>query len=341
MFEVIATICAGAVCGPALVPGHETATRAACEAGLAEIHAPRIAGNVGHDLRCEPAGPVLDMDEIAPGTYVHTGSVAEWAPENRGDISNIVVMVGTASVAIIDAGSARWMGEALWRTVRRISDLPLGHVVLTHMHPDHTLGAEVLSRAGARVVGHEALERALQDRRETYLTSLALILGPDVALGTDIPEIDVAVADRHAIDLGGRTLDLRAWTSGHTGADLSVEDPAAGLFVAGDLVFDTHLPALDGSLLGWQAHTAELAARDFDIVVPGHGDVLHDWPEGVAPQARYLDTLAEDIRAAIADGARLGEVAEDAARSEADEWALFSVHNARNATVAFTELEWE
>jgi hypothetical protein len=56
---------------------------------------------------------------------------------------------------------------------------------------------------------------------------------------------------------------------------------------------------------------------------------------------RYLEVLERDTRAAIAAGARLGDAVETIAQSEAGHWSLFEVHNPRNATVAFTALEWE
>ena len=65
------------------------------------------------------------------------------------------------------------------------------------------------------------------------------------------------------------------------------------------------------------------------------------WSCGAAPQARYLDVLARDTRRAIRDGLPLSAAVDTIAGSEADAWALFDVFNPRNATVAFTELEWE
>ncbi len=56
---------------------------------------------------------------------------------------------------------------------------------------------------------------------------------------------------------------------------------------------------------------------------------------------RYLDVLAADTRAALDAGQRMGEAIETIAASEEAHWELFEAYNPRNATVAFTELEWE
>ena len=84
-----------------------------------------------------------------------------------------------------------------------------------------------------------------------------------------------------------------------------------------------------------------IALMKMDRMIPGHGGPVMGWPEGAAPLKRYLDTLARDTRKALDEGARLSEAVGRIAAEEADDWSLFEAYNPRNATVAFTELEWE
>ena len=77
----------------------------------------------------------------------------------------------------------------------------------------------------------------------------------------------------------------------HTDSDLSVLDEQTRTLFAGDLVFLSHTPVLDGSLRGWLRVIDELAALPAQRVVPGHGPVS-EWPAALADQRRYLETLA-------------------------------------------------
>jgi quinoprotein relay system zinc metallohydrolase 2 len=349
MFEAVILICAvatGGPCRPALLPGYEAPEAAACARALADR--PPTLPVAGRDERlegsphCTPRGPVLDFEEVAPGLFVHAGLVEEPSATNAGDVSNLAFVVGDETVALIDTGSTRAIGEAAWRAIRDRTTLPLGHVILTHMHPDHVLGASAFLGTGARIVGHAGLPRALADRAESYLDSFGREIGVPAFLGSTVALPDLLVEDRLTLDLGGRVLELEAWPMAHSPTDLTVTDRTAGVLIAGDLVFDRHAPALDGSLRGWQTALADLMARDLPGgVVPGHGAALIPWPEGGRPQARYLDRLAEDLTAAIAEGRRMGEVIESAAADEAPQWELFPLHNPRNATLGFAELEWE
>ncbi|MGY9047388.1 MAG: quinoprotein relay system zinc metallohydrolase 2 [Rhodobacterales bacterium] len=346
MFEAVVTLCVmgGDPCREALLAGYEAAEVAGCAAGLVAAP-PDLGPFAGYVLRksphCAPAADMLAFTEVAPGVFLHRGLIEEPAVGNGGDVANIGFVIGEISVAVIDSGSARWVGEAVWRAIRAQTDLPVSHVILTHMHPDHVLGAEVFAQTGTKVVGHAGLNRALADRRAKYLDSLTDLIGPAQVIGTETVRVDIPVGGEGEIDLRGRRIALRAWPLAHTGTDLTALDLQSGLLFTGDLVFDEHTPALDGSVIGWQTVLAEMSDLRVTQVMPGHGGPLLDWPAGAAPMLRYLSVLAADTRAAIAAGRRLGDAVRTIAQSEAAHWKLFDAFNARNATVAFTELEWE
>jgi glyoxylase-like metal-dependent hydrolase (beta-lactamase superfamily II) len=143
------------------------------------------------------------------------------------------------------------------------------------------------------------------------------------------------------IDLGGRRLELRAHAPAHTSADLSMLDPEAGLLFPADLVFVGRVPSLDGSPGGWLDALDALESLGARSVVPGHGPALVEVPAAIAPLRRYLTTLRDDVRAAIAEGRTLVETTATAGLSERGKWALFDDYNGRNVTQAYKELEWE
>ena len=142
------------------------------------------------------------------------------------------------------------------------------------------------------------------------------------------------------LDLGLRTLTVTSWPTAHSDNDLTVLDEQTGTLFAGDLVFLTHTPVLDGSIRGWLKVIDELSALPAQRVIPGHGPVS-DWPGALADQRRYLETLASDVRKLVARGEPINVAADTAAASERSRWQLFDDYNARNATTAFSEIEWE
>jgi quinoprotein relay system zinc metallohydrolase 2 len=243
-------------------------------------------------------------------------------------------------VAVVDAGGSAAVARDLLAAVRRETDLPVRWLILTHMHPDHTFGAPVFIEAGAAVVGHARLARALAARHQTYMASNAALIGPAFA-GSDLPAEIVAVEQEREIDLGGRVLALEAHATAHTDNDLTVLDRGTKTLFLGDLLFMGHLPALDGSLLGWMELTDALRGRVVARVVPGHGPVAAPWPAAAAAMQAYLEGIATRVRVAIADGVPIGRAAERVGDAITAGWLLADAFHGRNVVAAFKELEWE
>jgi quinoprotein relay system zinc metallohydrolase 2 len=282
----------------------------------------------------------LALVEIAPGVHVANGVHAEVAPANLGAIANVGFIVGAERVAVIDSGGCRLWGQRLREAVRRVTPLPISHLVQTHMHPDHVFGAAAFLGDKPDIVGHRHLPAALANRQEYYTRRLHEILG-ELAAGSVIVPPTQLVNSTMDIDLGGRVLRLTAHRTAHTDNDLSLRDLATGTLWAGDLLFMERIPVVDGSLLGWLATLEELRGVPAARVVPGHGPASASWTAAAAAQQRYLTLLRDEIRQVIKSGGSMEQAIASVGQAERERWQLFDDYHARNVTAAFHELEWE
>jgi quinoprotein relay system zinc metallohydrolase 2 len=282
----------------------------------------------------------LPVNEIAPRVFVHNGKTALMTRENDGAIANVGFIIGESAVAVIDTGGSVRQGRQLLAAIRARTDRPIRYVINTHVHPDHVFGNAAFVREETTFVGHRNLPRALATRGPFYIDAFRRIMGSQLIDEVRMIPPTIVVDGITKLDLGARTLTLRAWRAAHTDNDLTVLDEQTGTLFAGDLVFLSHTPVLDGSLRGWLGVMDELATLPALRVVPGHGPVS-EWPAALADQRRYLETLASDISALVISGKSITAAADTATVSERSRWQLFDDFHARNATAAFSEIEWE
>ena len=352
MFHLILAAClanAPQTCEPRLLPAGEAPTRKDCEMRAGPIAADWLARHrdlTGGKARCVETAelPALPMPQIAPGIHVHQGEMAQLSPQNRGRIANLSFVVGDDRVAVIDAGGSRAEGEALYAAIRRVTDKPVRYLILTHMHPDHILGAEVFSEAGAVILADPRLPDAVAQRASTWMVSIPEQIGAAAFAGTRIATVDHRIDEPQALDLGGRSLHLVPVPSAHTDTDMIVLDDGSGTLFAGDLIALGLTPSLDGALGGWLNWLATPIEPMPERVVPGHGPVMDSYDAAVAPARDYLMALRDATRAALDAGQPLSRAipAITAAMQPArGAWADFDATTARNAAAAYAELEWE
>jgi len=282
--------------------------------------------------------PML-VREVAAGVFVHFGVNALMTAENEGAIANIGFVVGDDAVAVIDTGGSAREGRRLLAAIRNVTAKPIRYVINTHAHPDHIFGNAAFVSEAATFAGNRSLPRALALRGQYYLDAFRRSMG-DTLDGVELVAPQQLIDDEVKLDLGNRTITLHAWAAAHSDNDLTVSDDTTQTLFAGDLVFLQHVPVMDGSLRGWLAAIDALSRVPARRVVPGHGP-LAEWPLALSGERRYLERLARDCRALIASGATLAQAAVTAGVSEEPQWELFEAYNARNATAAFAELEWE
>ncbi len=286
----------------------------------------------------------LQLNQVAPGVYVHIGQHKDFDDGYDGDIANIGFIVGNDAVAVIDTGGSYAVGMALKEAMRSITQLPVRYVINTHVHPDHIFGnaafIDAQAQPRAQLIAHARLPQALALRRERYLRNLKKQLG-EAAKDSTLIAPDRTVQDHLTLDLGQRRLQLSAWPDAHTDNDLTVFDERSGTLWAGDLLFIERTPAIDGDIKGWIAATEKLQATPATIVIPGHGAVTRDKNPALARQANYLSTLLRDVRTSIGQGDSMTATMTTAAAAERQKWQLFDVVNRRNVNRIYPVLEWE
>ena len=301
------------------------------------------------------AAAPLQVNQVAPGVYVHIGQHKDVEDGYDGDIANIGFVIGTDAVAIIDTGGSYAVGMALKEALRNITQLPIRYVINTHVHPDHVFGNAAFIQADSdstdltntakadpppRLIGHARLALAMAQRRDAYMRNLKKELGRAAEKSTLIAPSQT-VQDHLTLDLGNRKLELTAWPSAHTDNDVTLFDVTTGTLWTGDLLFIERTPAIDGDVTGWLFAMDGLKKMPAAMTIPGHGPVTRNKTQALTRQRDYLTTLLQDVRTSIRNGADMTATMATAAATERTRWQLFDVVNRRNVNLIYPALEWE
>ena len=276
----------------------------------------------------------FNLNEVAPGIYVHKGLHVDFEHPQHDDIANIGFIIGDKCIAVIDSGGSFDTGKKLLETIHKKSNLPVCYVINTHIHFDHVLGNNAFSGENPDFVGHYNLVAAIEGNREFFLQQFSKDLGPNPSENSIIGP-NITVKDTLELDLGNRVLLLTAYQTAHTDTDLTVLDKNTRTLWTGDLIFKERIPALDGSLKGWLTVLEQLEINDINFIIPGHGSPTADWKQSIEDEKRYLTLLLNDTRRAIDEGMFMEEVIDTVGANEKKLWLLYDQHHRRNVSTVY------
>jgi len=165
--------------------------------------------------------------ELAPGIY-------RLFVDNR---VSVALQNGPDGLLLIDAAYDRTAAEVK-EAIRELSDKEIRFLINTHLHGDHTGGNAVLGK-GAHIIAHPTVKEYLskdQVRGETTFPAPPVHARPDITIKGTM-----------TLDFNNETIEITHLPGGHTGGDLLVYFPAAGVLVVGDLLFAGYFPYVDVS----------------------------------------------------------------------------------------------
>jgi glyoxylase-like metal-dependent hydrolase (beta-lactamase superfamily II) len=190
------------------------------------------------------------------------------------------VVWGRGGAVLIDSGSTLAEARAIASDVHEFAGRGVSHLVLTHNHFDHVLGASAFEDAEIYCAPEVA---ATMTERAGHLRANAIRYGADAGevdraiAALRAPEHQVRTAD---VDLGDRTLSISHPGRGHTDHDLIAVVIGADrpVVFCGDLVEESGDPSVedDSDLAGWPGTLDRLveAGGEDAVFVPGHGAVV-------------------------------------------------------------------
>ena len=244
-----------------------------------------------------------------------------WAFTAEGD-PNSGVIIGDESVMIVEAQATPRLAKKVIEQVRKVTDKPISHVVLTHYHAVRVLGASAYG-ADQIIMGEAArgmvMERGQEDWDSEFQRFPRLFEGYESIPGLTFPT--TTFNDRMTVHLGKRRVDLMHLGRAHTAGDIVIHVPDENVMFTGDIVED-HSACYcgDGHFADWGTTLDAIKAYDVNSIAPGRGGALI----GKEAVNRAIESTRDFVNSTYAPAARVAaqggtlKQAWDAVRAECD-----------------------
>lgn len=254
--------------------------------------------------------------------------------------SNSAVIINQDNVVVVDADGWPTAARALIAEIGKLTDKPVRTVIITHASPDHAQATGVYREnfPAVEIIAHVNTRESIRDdllpflqRQRATLSERLSSLEDDLNNASSEPErvslarhlawlscyahelqdleivLPTAVFENRIIlHRGGREIHLLATAGGHTLGDVVVYLPRERVLLTGDLIMSDR--TFPGGYFPdrYLQSLRQLQQLDFDILVPGHGPLLHG-KEFLNLQTELAESLIAQVKAAVAAGKSLPE----------------------------------
>ncbi len=247
--------------------------------------------------------------EVADGVHAYLQPDGSWGWSNAG------LMVADGESLLVDTlFDLRLTAEMLEAMTPLIQTDPIGTVVNTHANGDHCYGNQLVDGPGVRFVASEAATKEMDEVPPALLaavmdsapegplgTWLTHAFGPFAFDGIEVPPVTDTFSGRASLTMGDRQVDLYEVGPAHTGGDVMVHLPDAGILFTGDILFIGGTPIMwAGPSSNWIAACNLIATLAPEVVIPGHGPLTD--VAGAGEVGEYLRFVRAEVEPRVKAG---------------------------------------
>ena len=218
----------------------------------------------------------------------------------------------------INADAARWLKAE----IKKRFDKPIKYLILSHDHSDHSAGGEVFAQDGTIVISHTRTK--------------AVIIGEKRPTATP----NITFKRRLDLELGGARVELRHVGRNHSDNMIVMRFPKERVLFAVDFIpvkTVAYKTLSDAYLPGWIRSLARVEKMDFDILVPGHGQIGSK--ADVTLFKKYMRDLYNQVLAAARAGKSLEEAQASVDLSKFQDMAMFDKWGPMNIEGAYRNIQ--
>jgi glyoxylase-like metal-dependent hydrolase (beta-lactamase superfamily II) len=260
----------------------------------------------------------FDLYKLSDSAYAAIGKKDSGMGGNAGfiDIEDYLIIIDTTGN--VEAA------KDLKKAAVQFTEKQPNFIVITHFHMDHLMGTSLFDKTTQIMTSDRTLKniqtegrKRIEEFKNMDLTEMeeSLKTETDAVKKKDIEndliflktvrspnfslrEPNLTFKEGCVIYGKGESVHLRTFKKAHTDGDVIVYIPEEKVIFAGDLLFARVDPWLgSGNPEGWIAVNEEIMTFDFNIVVPGHGELASK--EQFSLENKYIKEILDLVKKKI------------------------------------------
>jgi len=269
-------------------------------------------------------------------------------PDNRGMMANLIFVLTSEGVVVVDTGASVQIGEMAIRRLRALTDRPVVAVLNSHHHGDHFLGNDAFVQAfgpALPILAHPEARRQIAGVAGSSWRSAMERWTNGASIGTRVVPPNREALPGAVLRFGDTTLRLHHHGRAHTEADLCVEIVEDRVVYLGDVAMNGRIANMDDGSYAGTLRTLDALQRDVPgaLWVPGHGRAS---PTLIAEQRAFFAGIYDNCMAAVKTGddeaqARRRVLADPRVASQASRTQGWDANIGKYISLAYLEAEKE
>ena len=296
------------------------------------------------------SGPEWDYNlkpvQVSDRVWCFFGVLEGPTKDNAGNMSNSCYIKGDTQWITWDTGPSYIFAKQAYAQMKKIADMPVKTVIISHEHDDHWLGNNYYKEVhGAKIIGTELINEHYYGPREVegkkypgMQTRMIKALYQNAIKKTVLASVDESLDETTEFEISGVKLEYVKVGIAHSEDDWFLYLPDDKVILAADVVMNGRVTSnRDGMVVGQINAINAIRSRDWDYLVPGHGFVTDKTASDES--VRYFELLKTRVLEKIDEGVSADLITKEVTLDEYRDKDMYYLLSSTNVFRSYEELE--
>jgi len=295
-------------------------------------------------------GPDWDYNlkpvQITDRVWCFFGTMEMPTKDNAGAMSNNCYIKGNDQWIAWDSGPSAIYAKQAYAEMKKIADMPVKTVIISHEHDDHWLGNSYYKEVhGATIYGTKFINEDYYGPRHIdgkdypgMQTRMIRALYQNAGRGTTLPKVDIALDKTTKLNISGVNMEYVKVGYAHSEEDWFLYLPDDKVVLVADVVMNGRVTSnRDGIVIGQINALNAIRSRDWEHLVPGHGFITDKTAADESVQ--YFALMKDRVLKKMEDGVVADFITKEVTLDEFRDKDLYYILSPGNVFRSYEELE--